>query len=119
MNINTNHNKETIQTPSQDAQGRWYDLLSPTQILTGQQPPPPPTTTTTTTTSEKKKKQPCNRKLRRYQRKLHKQGLDDATIRMYTLSNQLQEQDQAQDVDMEEIIPLNDTATLPGPYNPE
>ncbi|CAF3414708.1 unnamed protein product [Rotaria socialis] len=112
MNINTNHNKETIQTPSQDAQGRWYDLLSPTQILTGQQP-------TTTAASEKKKKQPCNRKLRRYQRKLRKQGLDDATIRMYTLSNQLQEQDQAQDVDMEEIIPLNDTATLPGPYNPE
>ena len=24
----------TNQTPSQDAQGRWYELLSPTQVLT-------------------------------------------------------------------------------------
>ncbi|CAF4625274.1 unnamed protein product, partial [Rotaria sp. Silwood2] len=45
-------NKEPFKTPSQDAQGRWYDLLSPTQVLTGQEQ-----TTTTTTISNKKKKQ--------------------------------------------------------------
>ncbi|CAF3283703.1 unnamed protein product, partial [Rotaria sp. Silwood2] len=37
MSINTNINTEMIKTPSQDVQGRWYELLSPTQVLTGQQ----------------------------------------------------------------------------------
>ena len=36
MNMNNNHN-EPIKTPSQDAQGCWYELLSPTQVLTGQE----------------------------------------------------------------------------------
>ena len=27
------------KTPSQDAQGRWYELLSPTQVLTGEDQP--------------------------------------------------------------------------------
>ncbi|CAF2064774.1 unnamed protein product [Rotaria magnacalcarata] len=31
MNRNTDNHKETRKTPSQDAQGRWYELLSPTQ----------------------------------------------------------------------------------------
>ncbi|CAF3277738.1 unnamed protein product, partial [Rotaria sp. Silwood2] len=116
MNMNTNINTETIKTPSQDAQGRWYDLLSPTQVLTGQEQ-----TTTTTSISNIKKKQPRNRKLQRYCRKLRKQGLDEATILMYKRSNQLeqQQQHQTEDVEMEEIIPLNDTMTLPGPYNPQ
>ncbi|CAF1260618.1 unnamed protein product [Rotaria sordida] len=29
-----NNNNEPIKTPSQDAQGCWYELLSPTQVLT-------------------------------------------------------------------------------------
>ncbi|CAF4444022.1 unnamed protein product [Rotaria sp. Silwood2] len=37
MNTNSNMNLETSKTPSQDGQGRWYELLSPTQVLTGQQ----------------------------------------------------------------------------------
>ncbi|CAF4240259.1 unnamed protein product [Rotaria sp. Silwood2] len=37
MNANSNMNLETSKTPSQDGQGRWYELLSPTQVLTGQQ----------------------------------------------------------------------------------
>ncbi|CAF4111434.1 unnamed protein product [Rotaria sp. Silwood2] len=101
MNMNTNINTETIKTPSQDAQGRWYDLLSPTQVLTGQEQ-----TTTTTTISKIKKEQP-----------------HEATILMYKRANQLKQkqkqQDQTEDVEMEEIIPLNDTMTLPGPYNPQ
>ncbi|CAF1411824.1 unnamed protein product [Rotaria sordida] len=32
-----NNNNEPIKTPSQDAQGCWYELLSPTQVLTGEQ----------------------------------------------------------------------------------
>lgn len=28
------HDQRTNRTPSQDAQGRWYELLSPTQVLT-------------------------------------------------------------------------------------
>ncbi|CAF4133881.1 unnamed protein product, partial [Rotaria sp. Silwood2] len=85
MNMNTNINTETIKTPSQDAQGHWGDLLSPTQVLTGQEQK-----TTTTTISNIKKKQPRNRKLQRYCRKLRKQGLDEATILMYKRSNQLE-----------------------------
>jgi hypothetical protein len=27
----------TSKTPSQDAQGHWYALLSPTQVLTGEE----------------------------------------------------------------------------------
>ena len=37
MNMNIDNNKETIKTSSQDAQDRWYELLSPTQVLTGQE----------------------------------------------------------------------------------
>lgn len=29
-----NNDMTKHQTPSQDAQGRWYELLSPTQVLT-------------------------------------------------------------------------------------
>ncbi|CAF4269126.1 unnamed protein product, partial [Rotaria sordida] len=30
-------NISNLKTPSQDAQGRWYETLSPTQVLIGQQ----------------------------------------------------------------------------------
>ncbi|CAF3440752.1 unnamed protein product, partial [Rotaria sp. Silwood2] len=67
--MNMDSSKEPLKTPSQDAQGRWYDLLSPTQVLTGQEQ-----ITTTTTISKKRKKQSRNRKLQRHSRKLRKQG---------------------------------------------
>lgn len=36
--MNSDHRKDsTVRTPSQDAQGRWYELLSPTQVLTRQE----------------------------------------------------------------------------------
>ncbi|CAF1529114.1 unnamed protein product, partial [Rotaria sordida] len=40
---NTGTNKtmaSILKNPSQDAQGHWYELLSPTQVLTGQQQQP-------------------------------------------------------------------------------
>ncbi|CAF3704739.1 unnamed protein product [Rotaria sp. Silwood1] len=76
MNMTT----KSPKTPSQDAQGRWGDLLSPTQVLTGHEP-------TTSVVSKIKKKQPRNRKLQRYCRKLRKQGVDKATIQMYGPGN--------------------------------
>ncbi|CAF4998278.1 unnamed protein product [Rotaria sp. Silwood1] len=108
MNMTT----KSPKTPSQDAQGRWGDLLSPTQVLTGHEP-------TTSVVSKIKKKQPRNRKLQRYCRKLRKQGVDKATIQMYERTALLEQQDASRNMDMEQTVPLNDTQKLPGPYNPE
>ena len=33
----TEKNRHIFKTPSQDGQGRWYELFSPTQVLTGQE----------------------------------------------------------------------------------
>ncbi|CAF1154105.1 unnamed protein product [Rotaria magnacalcarata] len=112
MNINIDNDIETIKTHSEDAQGCSYELQSSTKVLTEQEQ-----RLVTPTTIKKKKVR--NRKLQRYWRKLRKQGLDEATIRMYKLAHQLQEQDQIHDVEMEEIISLNHTKNLPGPYNPQ
>ncbi|CAF2717694.1 unnamed protein product [Rotaria sp. Silwood2] len=125
MKSNSNINLETSKTPSQDAQGRWYELLSPTQVLTGQNLATTATvaaaTTTTTLALNSKKKKSRNRKLQRYSRKLRKQGVDKATIEMYKRSNGLRQKHQAQDMETEEIIPLNDTEdqTTQGPDNRE
>ena len=111
--MTTHANTKPLKTPSQDAQGRWFELLSPAQVLTGQEQASTAMATNkivTTTTSKIKKKRPRNRKFQRYWRKLRKQGLDEATIQMYKRANQLEEQNQLQDIEMEEIIPLNDTA---------
>ncbi|CAF2794300.1 unnamed protein product [Rotaria sp. Silwood2] len=63
--------EKTTKTPSQDGQGRWYELLSPTQVLTGHED----TTATTTTTTQKTKKKKCrgNRRAQRQRRKLRRQ----------------------------------------------
>lgn len=93
-----------MKTPSQDAQGHWYELLSGTKQQENEVIQP----------SILKVKLPRNRKLQRYCRKLRKQGLDEATIQMYKRSNQLSQQQQQQqhnqvnDIEMEDIIPLND-----------
>ncbi|CAF4832222.1 unnamed protein product [Rotaria sp. Silwood2] len=59
MSINTNINTEMIKTPSQDVQGRWYELLSPTQH------------------GKVKKKTKCrgDRKVQRRRRRLRQKGL--------------------------------------------
>ncbi|CAF4352455.1 unnamed protein product [Rotaria sp. Silwood2] len=106
-------NTESMKTPSQDAQGQWYNLLSPTQVLTGQE------LTTTGAVSKRKKKQQWNRKLQRYWRKLQRQGVDKATIQMYKRTAFLRQKDESQNIDMEVTVPLNDTQILPGPYNPQ
>ena len=69
MNINTNNNQETIKTPSQDAQGRWQELLSPTQVLTGQ------VQNLDNNKKEQKKKKKCrgDRKAQRLRRREHQQ----------------------------------------------
>ena len=56
----------TTKTPLQDAQGPWYQLLSPTQVLTGDNEVPMVKTTT-------KKKCHGNRKAQRQRRKLRRQ----------------------------------------------
>ncbi|CAF1042629.1 unnamed protein product [Didymodactylos carnosus] len=70
------------KTPSQDAQGRWYELLSPGQILTGQEngdihilerPQQAMGVTTTIIQGKKKKKCRGNRKAQRQRRKLRRQ----------------------------------------------
>ncbi|CAF4283353.1 unnamed protein product, partial [Rotaria sordida] len=63
-----------LKTPSQDAQGHWYELLSPTQVLTGQQQPQEH--------GEEKKKKKCrgNRTAQRLRRRLRQRGIDPDII---------------------------------------
>ncbi|CAF4079492.1 unnamed protein product [Rotaria sp. Silwood2] len=126
MNSDIEKNTETLKTPSQDAQGRWYELLSPAQVLTEQQQPLATTTTTI-------KKKPRNRKLQRYWRKLRKQRINETTIRKLKRSKKRERQQTREqrptihEEHHEEIILLNDTVEtpnesekiLPGPYNPQ
>lgn len=94
-----------------DNQGRWHELLSPTQVLTGQEEKATTKTMNKTVkTSGIRKKRARNRKFQRYWRKLRRQGMNEATIQMYKRANQLQQHDQMQGVEMEEVIALNDTA---------
>ena len=104
---NTEQNQHIFKTPSQDGQGRWYELLSPTQVLTGQesillQPP--------------MKKKPRNRRLQRYWRKLRRQRVGKKMMKRYKHEHrqqqQQQQQEKIQEVDMEETIPLNETMNI-------
>ncbi|CAF2793051.1 unnamed protein product [Rotaria sp. Silwood2] len=67
-------NIENSKTPSQDAQGRWYELLSPTQVLTGQEP------SHMGEQSKKKKKCRGDRKGQRRRRRLRQKGIYVETI---------------------------------------
>ena len=68
----------TSKTPSQDAQGHWYALLSPTQVLTGEEKSdgnkdqPDTAAAKTTATTNRKKKCRGNRKAQRQRRKLRR-----------------------------------------------
>ncbi|CAF4928737.1 unnamed protein product, partial [Rotaria sp. Silwood2] len=66
-----------LKTPSQDAQGRWYETLSPSQVLTRQQQAVKPQND-----EQMKQKKKCrdDRKTQRLRRRLHQQGLDPDTI---------------------------------------
>lgn len=64
-----------------DAQGRWYELLSPTQVLTG----PVPNNVQKTKKEHKKKKSHGNRKEQHKTRKLRRQQPMDQTIIEVTL----------------------------------
>ncbi|CAF4580245.1 unnamed protein product [Rotaria sp. Silwood2] len=69
-----------LKTPSQDAQGRWYETLSPTQVLTGQQQQQQPVKPQNDEQMKQKKKCRDKRKARRLHRRLRQQGLDPDTI---------------------------------------
>ncbi|CAF3932390.1 unnamed protein product, partial [Rotaria sordida] len=60
----------------QDAQGRWYETLSPTQVLTGQQQQQPQEHDK----GKKKKKCRGNRRAQRLRRRLRQRGIDPDTI---------------------------------------
>ncbi|CAF4632549.1 unnamed protein product [Rotaria sp. Silwood2] len=76
MNANSNMNLETSKTPSQDGQGRWYELLSPTQVLTGQQQQE----THMGEQPIKKKKCRGDRKAQRRRRRLRQKGVYPETM---------------------------------------
>ncbi|CAF2854472.1 unnamed protein product [Rotaria sp. Silwood2] len=77
MNANSNMNLETSKTPSQDGQGRWYELLSPTQVLTGQQQQQE---AHMGEQPIKKKKCRGDRKAQRRRRRLRQKGVYSETI---------------------------------------
>lgn len=111
MKINDNGSDGSIKTSNESTQGHPYKLGSRTQVLTEQKQ-----TTTTAATASTKRKQPRNRRLQRYWRKLRRQNIDETTIQKYKKrinrqrqQQQQQEQEQIQNVEMEEIFPLNDT----------
>ncbi|CAF4208242.1 unnamed protein product, partial [Rotaria sordida] len=102
---NTGTNKtmaSILKNPSQDAQGHWYELLSPTQVLTGQQQQPQEY-------GEEKKKKKCrgNRRAQRLRRRLRQQGIDPDTITQLVnqrINSQQQEQhDEA--IQNDQILP--------------
>ncbi|CAF4817519.1 unnamed protein product, partial [Rotaria sp. Silwood2] len=111
MNMNTNINTETIKTPSQDAQGRWYELLSPTQVLTGQQQQQEPEQPQEHDKVEKKKKCRGDRKAQRRRRRLRRKGLCADTMTKngdQELNVQQQEQhDQIIEEDISNKIQVN------------
>ncbi|CAF1329197.1 unnamed protein product [Rotaria sp. Silwood1] len=69
-----------LKTPSQDAQGCWYETLSPAQVLTGQQQQQQPVKPQNDEQMKQKKKCRGNRKAQRLRRRLRQQGLDPDTI---------------------------------------
>ncbi|CAF3907137.1 unnamed protein product, partial [Rotaria sp. Silwood1] len=69
-----------LKTPSQDAQGCWYETLSPTQVLTGQQQQQQPVKPQNDEQMKQKKKCRGNRKAQRLRRRLRQQRLDPDTI---------------------------------------
>ncbi|CAF1384354.1 unnamed protein product [Rotaria sordida] len=69
-----------LKIPSQDAQGRWYETLSPTQVLTGQQQQQQQQQLQEHDKEKKKKKCRGNRRAQRLRRRLRQRGIDPDTI---------------------------------------
>ncbi|CAF4271700.1 unnamed protein product, partial [Rotaria sordida] len=88
-----------LKTPSQDAQGRWYETLSPTQVLTDQQQQQQqqqPVKPQNDEQMKQKKKCRGNKKAQRLRRRLHQQGLDpDAITELVNQKINLQQHDEA------------------------
>ncbi|CAF1533336.1 unnamed protein product [Rotaria sp. Silwood1] len=78
MNEKSTMNLDTLKTPRQDAQGRWHELLSPTQVLTGQQQQQQSHMGEQLT--NKKKKCRGDRKAQRQRRRLRRKGLYTETV---------------------------------------
>lgn len=70
MNSNTDTDRRTLEASSQDAQGRWSERSSQTQLLRNQSP------------KREKKKSKChgNRKLQRFKRKCRRHGKTEEEI---------------------------------------
>ncbi|CAF3838412.1 unnamed protein product [Rotaria sp. Silwood1] len=79
MNGKSTMNLDTLKTPRQDAQGRWHELLTPTQVLTGQQQQQQQSHMGEQLTKKKKK---CrgDRKAQRQRRRLRRKGLYTETV---------------------------------------
>ena len=103
MNVSNKNTIEDSQYP--DGQGRWYELLSPRQVLTEQG-------------QQQDMKIQRNRKLQRYRRKLRKRGLTDETISMCMNLNHSSQEEQSNgneeisDEEEQEVIALNDTMEI-------
>ncbi|CAF3955131.1 unnamed protein product [Rotaria sp. Silwood1] len=78
MNGKSTMNLDTLKTPRQDAQGRWHELLTPTQVLTGQQQQQQSHMGEQLT--KKKKKCRGDRKAQRQRRRLRRKGLYTETV---------------------------------------
>ncbi|CAF3379014.1 unnamed protein product [Rotaria sp. Silwood2] len=110
-NTETNSTMTSIlKTPSQDAQGHWYELLSPTQVLTGQQQQQEPEQPQEHHKEEKKRKCRGDRKAQRRRRRLRRKGIDPDTITQTVnekLNSQQQQCDEAIQEDMRDEIQVS------------
>ncbi|CAF1367817.1 unnamed protein product [Rotaria sp. Silwood1] len=111
MNGKSTTNLDTLETPRQDAQGRWHELLSPTQVLTGQQQQQSRMGEQLT---KKKKKCRGNRKAQRQRRRLRRKGLYSETVTRngdHELNVQhLEQHDQIFEEDTSDKIQVNVTS---------
>jgi hypothetical protein len=73
-------NNEIVSTPLQDGQGRWYEMLSPTQVLTGQEPLVQQQQQQDQ--ELRKKKSRGNRADQHFRKRLRARNVDEATIKM-------------------------------------
>ncbi|CAF5069777.1 unnamed protein product [Rotaria sp. Silwood1] len=109
MNANSHMNLDTFKTPNQDAQGRWYELLSPTQVPTGQQQQQQSPVGEQLT--KKKKKCRGNRKAQRQRRRLRQKGLYSETVTrngdQELNVQQLEQHDQIIEEDISQKIQVN------------
>lgn len=89
MSTSTNqtHRGKSGSVPSHDAQGRWWEMLSPTQVLTAC---PPPTVSSVMVRKQKKRKSKGhgNRRLYHFKRKCRVRGLTEEAIQVLIQARQ-------------------------------